>query len=164
MMKDVLQEISEQLDQLDTLEEAIDVAIKLEEDGRAYYLKRSESMPNPAAREMYAFLAGEEEKHAVMLRKFKNGDKKAAHVEHHFPDFTPSLTQEFSDKKLEEIGILLAALRFEYKSEYFYTELGRRATEPEQKEFFDRIAAAERGHYRLIDEMLQAATEFRMQT
>ncbi|AGB50419.1 hypothetical protein Metho_2258 [Methanomethylovorans hollandica DSM 15978] len=163
-MKDVLQEISEQLDKLDTLEEAIDVAIKLEEDGREYYLEKSGSMPNPAAREMYAFLAGEEKKHADMLRKFKNGDTSAAHVEHLFPDFTPSLTQEFSDKKLEEIGILLAALRFEYKSEYFYMELGKRATEPEQKEFFDRIAAAERGHYRLIDEMLQAATEFRMQT
>jgi len=163
-MKDVLQEISEQLDKLDTLEEAIDVAIKLEEDGREYYLEKSGSMPNPAAREMYAFLAGEEKKHADMLRKFKNGDTSAAHVEHLFPDFTPSLTQEFSDKKLEEIGILLAALRFEYKSEYFYMELGKRATESEQKEFFDRIAAAERGHYRLIDEMLQAATEFRMQT
>lgn len=163
-MKDVLQEISEQLDKLDTLEEAIDVAIKLEEDGREYYLEKSGSMSNPAAREMYAFLAGEEKKHADMLRKFKNGDMSAAHVEHLFPDFTPSLTQEFSDKKLEEIGILLAALRFEYKSEYFYMELGKRATEPEQKEFFDRIAAAERGHYRLIDEMLQAATEFRMQT
>ncbi|WP_214044073.1 ferritin family protein [Methanomethylovorans sp.] len=163
-MKDVLEEISEQLDQLDTLEEAIDVAIKLEEDGMAYYLEKSGSMTNPAAREMYAFLAEEEKKHAEMLRKFKNGDKKAAHVKHHFPDFTPSLTQEFSDKKLEEIGILLAALRFEYKSEYFYMELGRRATDPEQKEFFDRIAAAEREHYRLIDEMLQASTEFRMQT
>ncbi|MFA0821431.1 MAG: ferritin family protein [Methanomethylovorans sp.] len=163
-MKDVLHEISEELDQLNTLEEAVDVAIKLEEDGRAYYLKKAESMQNPAARELYTFLAGEEKKHAEMLRKFLNGDMKAAHAEHHFPDFTPSLTQEFSDKKLEEIGILLAALRFEYKSEYFYMELGKRATKPEQKEFFEKIAAAERGHYRLIDEMLQNATEFRMQT
>lgn len=163
-MKDVLQEISEKLDQFDTVEDAIDMAIKLEEDGRTYYLEKSESMKNPAARELYTFLAGEEKKHAEMLRKFRNGDKVSTHVDHHFPDFTPSLTQEFSNKKLEEIGILLAALRFEYKSEYFYMELGRRSTEPEQKEFFDRIAAAERGHYKLIDEMLQAATEFRMQT
>ncbi|MBC7085115.1 MAG: ferritin family protein [Methanomethylovorans sp.] len=163
-MKDVLQEISEELDQLSTVEEAIDVAIKLEEDGRAYYLNKAETMTNPAARELYTFLADEEKKHAEMLRRFKNGDKTVSHVEHHFPDFTPSLTQEFSDKKLEEIGILLAALRFEYKSEYFYMELGRRATDPEQKEFFDNIAAAERGHYRLIYEMLQIATEFRMQT
>lgn len=68
-MKDVLEEISEQLDQLDTLEEAIDVAIKLEEDGMAYYLEKSGSMTNPAAREMYAFLA-EEEKN--MLRCLEN--------------------------------------------------------------------------------------------
>lgn len=162
-MKDIVEEITEELDKFETVQDAVDMAIKLEEDGRAYYLENMETMENPNARELYLFLAEEEKKHAEILRQFKDGNY-TGHEAHDFPDFTPLLNQEYSDKKLEEVGVLLAALRFEYKSEYLYTELAKRSDNPEQKLFFEKIAAAERGHYKLIDELLEDATQFRMQT
>lgn len=162
-MKDIVEEITEELDKFDTMQDAVDMAIKLEEDGRAYYLKHMGTMENQAARELYSFLAEEEKKHAEILKRFKDEDY-TGHTNHDFPDFTPLLTQEYSDKKLEEVGVLLAALRFEYKSEYLYMELAKRSSNTEQKQFFERIAAAERGHYKLIDELLEEATQFRMQT
>ncbi len=71
---------------------------------------------------------------------------------------------EFTENNLEEIGIMLGTLRFERKSEYFYLELEKKATEKEEQEFFSKIAKVERGHYELIDGLLDEATGFRMQT
>jgi rubrerythrin len=162
-MKDTLKEIADELDQLGSIDEAIAMAIELENEGREYYLEKASSMSNAVARDLYTFLAEEEKKHAEYLRQYRE-QKKAPIVEFDYPDFKASFAEEFSGKKLEEVGILLAALRFEHKSEYFYAELAKRADDEDQRIFFENVAAAERGHYRIIDELLEWATEFRMQT
>ncbi len=162
-MKDVLHEIVEKLDQLKSMDEAIAMAIDLEEEGRAYYLDRLSKMKNPAAISIYKFLADEEEKHAQYLKQFRDS-KETPEIDFHIPEFKASFTEEFSNEELEEIGILLAALRFEHKSELFYMEMANRAENENQVKFFEDVAAAERMHYSIIDELLEAATEFRMQT
>ncbi|MDG6243017.1 MAG: ferritin family protein [Methanolobus sp.] len=162
-MKDILKEIAEELDQLETLDEAIALAIELEEEGMAYYSEKASVMKNETASKLYMFLTEEEKKHAEYLKQYRD-TKKVPEVEFSYPKFEASFTEEFSDEKLEEIGILLAALRFEHKSEYFYTELAKRTDDEEQRIFYEKVAAAERGHYMIIDELLDAATEFRMQT
>ncbi len=43
-------------------------------------------------------------------------------------------------------------------------EMAKRAENNDQIKFFEDVAAAERMHYRIIDELLGAATDFRMQT
>lgn len=162
-MKDILHEIAEELDHLDSLDEAIALAIELEEEGMAYYSEKASVMKNETASRLYVFLAGEEKKHAGYLKQYRES-KKVPEVEFNYPEFEASFSEEFSDEKLEEIGILLAALRFEHKSEYFYTELAKRAEDDDQRIFFEKVAAAERGHYIIIDELLGEATQFRMQT
>lgn len=162
-MKDILHEIAEELDQLKSMDQAIGMAIELEEEGMKYYSEKASMMKNEAAREIYKFLAEEEKKHADYLKQFRES-KQIPEVEFTFPKFKASFTEEFSDETLQEIGILLAALRFERKSEYFYIELADRADNEEQRVFFEKIAAAERGHYQIVDELLAAETEFRMQT
>lgn len=162
-MKDILKEIADELDRLGSVDEAIAVAIELENEGREYYLEEASSMDNATVKDLYMFLADEEKKHAEYLHQYRE-QKKAPVVEFNYPEFKASFTEEFSGKKLGEIGVLLAALRFEHKSEYFYTELAKRTDDEEQRTFFENVAAAERGHYRIIDELLEAATEFRMQT
>ncbi|WP_319509030.1 ferritin family protein [uncultured Methanolobus sp.] len=162
-MKDILHDIAEELDKLKSMDQAIGMAIELEEEGMEYYAEKASLMKNETASKLYVFLAGEEKKHAEYLKQYRES-KHIPEVEFTFPKFKASFTEEFSDEKLEEIGILLAALRFEHKSEYFYMELANRADDEEQSLFFEKIAAAERGHYQIIDELLGAATEFRMQT
>lgn len=162
-MKDVLQEIVEKLDQLGSMDEAIAMAIDLEEEGRTYYLDKSSKMKNQAAISIYNFLAEEEKKHADYLRQYRDS-KETPEIDFHIPDFKASFAEEFSSEDLQEIGILLAALRFEHRSEFFYMEMANRAEDDVQKKFFEDVAAAERIHYSIIDELLSAATDFRMQT
>jgi rubrerythrin len=162
-MKDILHEIAEELDNLKSLDEAIALAIELEEEGMEYYSEKASVMKNETASKLYMFLADEEKKHSGYLQQYRES-KNIPEVEFTYPKFEASFSEEFSDEKLEEIGILLAALRFEHKSEYFYMELAKRAESEDQKVFFEQVAAAERGHYRIIDELLGEATQFRMQT
>ncbi|MBN2109480.1 MAG: ferritin family protein [Methanosarcinaceae archaeon] len=162
-MKDVLHEIADELDRLESMDDAIAMAIELEEEGREYYLEKASAMEHATGTDIYMFLADEEKKHADYLRHLRESSKVPV-VEFTYPDFKASFKEEFSDKLLEEIGILLGALRFEHKSEFFYEELAKRATDEEQKKFFKDMEDVERSHYRIIEELLEYATQFRMQT
>ena len=48
--------------------EVIDAAIRLEEEGRKYYLETADSLPEGQEKDLFAWLAGEEEEHAFVLR------------------------------------------------------------------------------------------------
>ncbi|MEA1985091.1 MAG: ferritin family protein [Euryarchaeota archaeon] len=162
-MKDVLNDITFDLNEIASIDEAVKLAISLEDQGRDFYLENAGSTKNPGAHEMYQYLADEEKKHTEYLEKFlKDGDTTVEMTGS--PDFRGSFSVEFAGDRLEEVGVMLAALRFERKSEYFYQELAKRATDTRQREFFENIADFERGHYEIIDSMLEYATQFRMQT
>ncbi len=163
-MKDVLHEIAEELGKLDSIDEAIAMAIDIEEEGMGYYSEKASVIGNEAASKLYLFLAEEEKKHAEYLKQYRE-NRKIPEIEFNYPKFKASFKEEFSDEKLEEIGILLAALRFERKNEYFYMELAKKSSDDDaQRVFFEKMAAVERSHYMIIDELLDSATEFRMQT
>jgi rubrerythrin len=162
-MQDVLKDIALDLQNIGSVEEAVEIGISLEDQGHGFYQERAALTRDAGARQMYEFLAEEEEKHAQYLHDFL--DKLSTHVEvSEMPDFSDAFSEEFSGERLEEIGILLAALRFERKSEDFYLELAKKTADPSQKAFFEKIASVERGHYELIDGVLESATQFRMQT
>ena len=48
--------------------EVIDVAIRLEEEGRKYYLEAADSLPEGQGKNLFKWLAGEEEEHVFVLR------------------------------------------------------------------------------------------------
>ncbi len=48
--------------------EVIAAAIQLEEEGRKYYLKAADSLPEGQEKNLFTWLAGEEEQHAFVLR------------------------------------------------------------------------------------------------
>lgn len=162
-MQDILKYVDIELENISTVEEAVEMAIALEDQGHDFYLERANLTGNPGAKKTYEFLAEEEKHHAQYLHKFLEG-KEVEIPESNIPDFRGSLNVEFTENNLEEIGIMLGTLRFERKSEYFYLELEKKATEKEEQEFFSKIAKVERGHYELIDGLLDEATGFRMQT
>ncbi|MEA1984079.1 MAG: ferritin family protein [Euryarchaeota archaeon] len=162
-MKDILKEVSLELENIGSIEDAVGVAISLEDQGHDFYLEKGDLSKNPGTKKAYEFLAEEEKHHAQYLQKFLDG-RDVEMSESRIPDFRGSLNKEFSGNNLEEIAILLGALRFERKSEYFYIELEKIATDESQKEFFSKIANVERDHYEIIDSLLDEATDFRMQT
>ena len=162
-MNDLLKDISGIIDELKTFDDVLDMAISMEEQGREFYLEKASTIKNVEVVGLYKYLAGEEGKHADYLRQYKK-DKAVPDVRSNAPDFKTSFSVEFIDDRLGEIGVLLATLRLERKSEYFYTELSKRADNEKQRDFFDKLASFERGHYELIDGFLEESTQFRMQT
>ena len=162
-MKDVLNEVSGIIDELKTFEDVLKMAISMEEQGREFYLEKASTIKSVEVVGLYKYLAGEEGRHGDYLKKYLDG-KTAPDVKLEALEFKPSFATEFIDDRLGEIGVLLAALRFERKSEYFYTELSKRADNEKQREFFDKLTTFERGHYELIDGFLEESTQFRMQT
>ena len=162
-MSDVLKDISGTIEELKTFDDVLEMAISMEEQGREFYLERASTIKSVETIGLYNYLAEEEGHHADYLRQYRK-DKTVPDVRSNAPNFKTSFSVEFIDDRLGEIGVLLAALRFERKSEYFYTELSKRAENEEQREFFDKLASFERGHYELIDGFLGESTQFRMQT
>lgn len=162
-MTNILDEIDKNLDNIESIEEAIDMAITLEQQGREFYLDMASRIKNPGVRDMYEYLADEEKKHEEYLKQFQNDVSIVVEEEEDLPDFKVSFSSEFDDR-LDEIGVLLGALRLERKSEYFYKKLAEMTGDMEQKQFFEKIASVERGHYEIIDGVLDTATGFRMQT
>lgn len=162
-MSDVLKEISVTLEELETLDNVLEMAISMEEQGREFYLEKASTIKSVETIGLYNYLVREESRHADYLRQYKK-DKTVPDVKSNAPDFKTSFSMEFIDDRLGEIGVLLAALRLERKSEYFYTELSKRAENEKQRGFFDKLASFERGHYELIDGFLEESTQFRMQT
>ncbi len=145
------------------IDEAVDFAISLEDEGMDFYEDAASSTKDPGARDMFLYLAREEKKHAEYLRQFL--ESKCMDLEHQeIPDLRFSFSSEFEGDRMGEVGVMLSALRFERKSEDLYRFLSKQAPDGEQRDFFDKIADYEREHYELIDSMLEEATQFRMQT
>ncbi|AEH61600.1 Rubrerythrin [Methanosalsum zhilinae DSM 4017] len=172
-MKDVMDSVIEEIDNLESFEDVLDMAIALEEKGRSFYLDKVSEIQNPAVKDLFKYLAGEEKKHAQYLKDFKEKNSEVGNI-HDIADFKPvasdapdfkgMLDEEFSNNWMDEEGVLLSALRFEKKTENLYRELAKRSTNDQRREFFEKLAEFEKGHYEIIDGFLEYATEFRMQT
>jgi len=168
-MKSVYQYVVDEVRTLKGIEEAIALAIEREREAREFYLYNSTLMENPKFKELYEYLANEELKHLSYLEKYR--DKKELPVvstkvnsgQSFTPEFNPTLTKS-GELTLGDTGILLAAMRHERKSEYFYSELAKLAIDDVERDFFEMLAVYENDHYELIDDYLEEITSFRMQT
>ncbi|WP_440952588.1 ferritin-like domain-containing protein [Methanococcoides sp. FTZ1] len=147
-----------------SVEDAVKLGISFEDQGRDFYLEFAETAKEPAAKDMFLFLAEEEKKHAKYLQRYLSGEDLSIEEETEMPDFRGAFASEFTEEKFSEVGVMLAAMRLERKTEDLYLMLSTVSSDPEQREFFEKLAAVERGHYDLIDGLLEAATGFRMQT
>jgi rubrerythrin len=145
------------------------MAICREKEAREFYLNKTNIMDNQKFKELYEYLANEELKHLGYLEKYRD-TKKLPIVNtkvHSGQSFTPEFNTDRAkgnEITFGDTGILLAAMRHERKSEYFYSELAKRAKDDAQINFFEILAVFERGHYELIDDYLEEITSFRMQT
>ncbi|MDD4497657.1 MAG: ferritin family protein [Methanosarcinaceae archaeon] len=163
-MKDTFKEMVEEVSKLDTIEDAIALASKREKDARAFYREKASATEDVQLKELYTYLAEEEGKHLGYLETYR--EKLELPDEEAKAPGTQSFTPEFkqTDSRLGAIGVLIAAMRHERKSEYFYSELAKQAGNEPRRKFFEMLAGYERGHYELIDNYLESMTEFRMQT
>jgi len=192
-MKSAYQNVINEVKNLKSIEEAIALAIEREKEAKDFYMSKAALMDNPKFKELYEHLANEEVKHLGYLEEFRdktelpvtstelpsgqsftpefNSTQTKEYIMLHMHDQQTTFPPEFDTARttggeatLGDAGILLAALRHERKSEYFYLEVAKKVEDESLIKFFEMLAGYERGHYELIDSFLEEITSFRMQT
>ena len=164
MVKDIMQNIEELTGNIKTIDDAINTALTIETQGRNFYLEKSEISTSISAKDLFLYLAAEENRHIEYLNDFKNTGRVSILNEVHPPDFSQSFASEYPSDNPAEMDVLLGALRFEQKNEIFYQKLAAQVDDPEQKAFFEKMSVFEHGHMELIDGFIEDASQFRMQT
>ena len=139
--------------------EAIQFAIQMEIDGKAYYQKAGGETGNKVGRELFDWLAGEEDKHRQRFGEIYNTIKKQkawpeVSIQPHKGDILKTLFSEAirsvgTDVKVasNELDTIDKAMEMENKTEKFYSKRGGEAVYDAEKKLYASLAAEERGHF-----------------
>lgn len=142
--------------------EALQAAIKMETDGKKFYLRASAQSSNDAGKKLLKTLAAEEDIHRQnfeaiyeALRNKKGWPNIAVK-----PDAGKGLRTVFNEaagrlgkaaKALaSEIGAVQTAMDMENKSYDFYRSQLKAATSDAAKSFYEALSAQEKEHHRLL--------------
>ena len=139
--------------------EALKFAIQMELDGKDFYQKSEKSSSTKLGKDLFQWLAGEEDKHRQRFEHIYEAIKKSET----WPDVeiqpakSDKLKTIFSsakatgipqtDEQSAELKAIGKAMEMENKSQEFYKEQGAGATYSPVRKFFDALAAEEHGHY-----------------
>jgi len=141
------------------LVEALKFAIQMEIDGKIFYTQAGEQSTNPVGKELFAWLAKQEDHHRLTFEKiFKAiADKQGWPAEHIKPDKGVKLGTIFGEaikaagnnikSKKDEVEAAARAMEMEIKSRDYYKKQAELASSDEEKKFFTAISAEEQGHY-----------------
>ena len=146
----------------DKTTEALQMAIRMEIDGKEYYLKASKESNNELGKRLLQSLADEEDFHQQKFTKIYNAirDKKAWPVVDFQPDRGKGLKTVFA-QSLEKIGsnaqalateldAIQTAMSMENKTYDFYKDRGKEAAYDVEREFYQSLAAQERTHHEVL--------------
>ncbi len=129
-------------------------AIDDEVEAYTYYKNVSKRANDPALRNLFGELAGEEKKHRELLQQFLTKDIADFHFQaskdYKVADTlqTPKLTDDLTPKD----GIVIA-IKKEQAAMDQYTELATLSTDAEQERLFAELASMERGHKARLEDI-----------
>ena len=137
----------------------LQTAIQMEIDGKEYYRKVSQSSDNQLGRELFQSLAAEEDIHRQKFEEIYDvlRSKKAWPRVNIQPDRGKRLMTIFA-KGIEEmdpnikapateIDVIQTAMDMENKTYDFYISQSKSATYDVERNYYQALAAEERGHY-----------------
>ena len=142
--------------------EALQIAIRMEINGKEYYLKASRESSNELGRKLLKSLATEEDAHR---QKFEGiyrviRSKKAWPVTDFQPDggkklrtiFTRATEEKVCNTKAAttELDVVQTAMDMENKTYDFYKSQGGSATYDAERDFYQTLAAEEREHHQIL--------------
>lgn len=148
--------------------EIYDLAMEIEKKGKEHYLSLMESTDNQGLKEIFAFLAKEEEKHYRYIEGIKNKTKitlesnNLESVETVFNNLIEKYDGSFTGL-LEQIDAYRLAGEFEDKSIEFYKNQLNKHRDPLEKNIFLRLYFEEKKHRLIIDNIIEFVTEFEME-
>ena len=142
--------------------EVLQFAIQMEIDGKEYYEKASAESNTQVGKDLFEWLAGEEDKHRQRFEqlfediKGKKGwpDKNIQPETGHKIKtlFSEALQKTGRTVKAEasELELIDKAVEMENKTYDFYKNMGKGASYDAEKKYYESLAAEERGHYLLL--------------
>lgn len=141
---------------------ALQTAIRMEIDGKEYYLKAGKASRNKAGKKLLTRLAAEEDGHRkVFERIYKDiGAKKKWPEKAYKSDGGRGVRTVFAkaieamDKDVKaiesELGAIQTAMAMENKTYDFYKGRSGKAAYPAEKEFYEEVAGQEEEHHRVL--------------
>ena len=141
---------------------ALQMAVQMEVDGKEYYLKASQASKNKLGKELLQSLAAEEDIHRRKFGQIYDAirNKKAWPITDFQPDQGKSLrtilaraTEELGTNvkaSTTELEAVQTAMGMENKTYDFYKSQGTKAVYGAEKDFYQTLAAEERGHHTVL--------------
>jgi rubrerythrin len=142
--------------------EALQFAIQMEIDGKKYYETAGAESTSKAGKDLFEWLAGEEDKHRQRFEhiydEIKNSKKwpetpvKAGEAKNIKTLFSEALQKTGRTIKAEpsELELVDKAIKMENKTYNFYKNTANSASYETEKNFYEEVATEERGHYLLL--------------
>lgn len=141
---------------------ALQLAIQMEIDGRVYYQKGSQKSDNKIGRDLFQWLAAEEDKHRQRFEEIYKtiGTKKAwpktniqsvkgKGIRTLFADAI-SVLDSHSWASPDELDAVAKAISMENKTYDFYRNQSQIAISPAERGFYEALATEEKGHYLVL--------------
>lgn len=134
-------------------EEIVQAGIKLEEDGRVFYLKAASGTPNELVRKMFESLAEDELRHVEWLKELSSGGKTALDANRELHGRLRGVFKASEEVKgvEDDIEAIDVAIGMEEKSKAAYKEWGAGSDSEEVRSLCKTIAAQESFHRQLLE-------------
>lgn len=138
-------------------------AMKMEEDGRAYYLEHAEKAENPALKRVLNEMADDELKHYKIIEALRN-QETAEYLDNNKTTIIDTVKNIFEVLKEENKEyttqsdfrkIWEVALETEKKAESFYREKADEVDDENNKRILKKIADEEHNHWVAIENVIQ---------
>lgn len=132
-------------------------ALQMEKDGENFYRELAAKAQNEGVQNILLMLADEEDKHYRAIQmiqsdeyEFEEADvlNNAKNIFRQMKEFGHSF-----ETNLPEAELYKQAMEIEAKSVDFYLDRADEVKTPAQKQLFERLAAEEKKHYRLMENL-----------
>ena len=132
-----------------------DFAIKMEQDGKAFYEKLAKNTPQPGLQTIFARLAADEQKHSEIFQALQRGEKKVAMANSTALElaqnvFTTLPKGAGTDIK-GDLDSYQYAMQIEAESFRLYEDAAKNEKDAGAKELLLKIAAEEHKHFQIIE-------------
>ncbi len=152
----------------DAVIKGLEMAMKMEADGRQFYLKAAEKSANSAGRQLFESLAKEEEEHAAhfksiyeRLKNRQNWDDEVASDVAPRSNIKTIFSKALSDLNAPPMATasekesVEKAIDMEEQSYELYRERSEAATTELEKEFYQKLMSEERGHFLALNDYME---------
>lgn len=158
-------------DKMKDILEPFRIALKLEREGKQFFIDAAASTKSRLARQTFEFLAGEEDRHIAKIEEFYRSleisdgkepiDMEDSDADQKLSAFNEMLANLKDEKDVldSDIKAYEYALKFENGAEELYEEQMNNATDPRIKKFYKWLIDEESMHSRLLTSCLKFAED-----